>query len=274
MPFNKIQAVLKKVLPKSYFNFLYNVACDTYVAYWKVIDRTFYIPSYIGYKILGNTKAANRVETVTKVLPHTMVCRAGVLVTYDIAFNLLNKVDGCFVECGVARGGCSAVMAMMARNEGRNRKTWMFDTFEGLPPQTVEDGVQRPPRHNNRKAMDLVEGYCLGLFEEVDYWIFSELKLSRDNVFIVKGLFQDTLPVYKNNIGSIAILRLDGDWYASTKCCLENLYHNIVPGGYAILDDYHVLAGCKLAVDEFLATITPKPLMLHDKNGRTYFKKP
>ena len=67
----------------------------------------------------------------------------------------------------------------------------------------------------------------------------------------VKGWFQDTVP--KNNHGPIAILRLDGDLYASTKICLEHLYKKVVPGGFIIIDDYG-LAGCKKAVDEFMGT--------------------
>ena len=55
-------------------------------------------------------------------------------------------------------------------------------------------------------------------------------------------------------IGDIAILRLDGDWYASTKICLEYLFHKVVPGGFVIIDDYGTYDGCKRAVDEYLSS--------------------
>ena len=69
---------------------------------------------------------------------------------------------------------------------------------------------------------------------------------------MVKGWFQDTLPKYKDKIGAIAVLRVDADWYESTKCCLENLYDNVVTGGYIFVDDYGFVTGCKKATDNFL----------------------
>ncbi|HUP59862.1 MAG TPA: TylF/MycF/NovP-related O-methyltransferase [Thermoanaerobaculia bacterium] len=74
-----------------------------------------------------------------------------------------------------------------------------------------------------------------------------------ERVEIRKGWFQDTLPSAKHEIGSIAVLRLDGDWYESTRVCLDNLYDLVAPGGYVIIDDYNYWEGCKRAVDEFLA---------------------
>ena len=89
---------------------------------------------------------------------------------------------------------------------------------------------------------------------------------------MVKGWFQDTLPEYKGNVGKIALLRLDGDWYESTRCCLENLYGNVVAGGWVIADDYQ-LPGCRRAVDEFLADIRETVAMSFDANGRAYWRK-
>lgn len=270
--FDKAQSILKKILPPKQFDKLYNVACNVFDVYQKVNDHTFYIPSYVGAKLKGDIKTVNRIEAVQKVLGHTMVSRLGVLNTYNITYKASKELDGCFVECGVARGGCSAVMAMIARNEGKNRKMWMFDSYEGLPPQTDKDGVQKPIRHKDRHGTDLATGYCLGTYDEVRDWLFRDLKLRQGNVKMVKGWFNETLPIYKNTIGDIAVLRLDGDWYESTKCCLENLYGNLVKGGYVIIDDYQ-LGGCKMAVDEFLAKVSPDTKVINDKNGRGYFRK-
>ena len=79
--------------------------------------------------------------------------------------------------------------------------------------------------------------------------LFEKLKIV--NYRIIKGWFQDTLPQNIDKIGNIAILRLDGDWYESTKVCLEYLYDNVVEGGYILVDDYNFWPGCKKAVDEF-----------------------
>jgi len=270
MPLTKVQSIVKKVLPQKQFDYVYNKACNAWDVYQKVNDHVFYIPSYVYYKLSGNKEASQRIETVQKVLGHTMVSKLGVLATYDIVYQASKEIDGAFVECGVARGGCSAVMAMIAKNEGKGRITWMFDSFEGLPPQTDKDGVQKPIRHKNRKANDLAEGYCLGTLEEVRGWL-GWLGLL-NNVRMVKGWFDVTLPVNKNKIGDIAVLRLDGDWYESTKCCLENLYSYVVKGGYIIIDDYQLI-GCKKAVDEFLEKLAIKPKMSYDNNGRSYFRK-
>ncbi|MEI7782589.1 MAG: TylF/MycF/NovP-related O-methyltransferase, partial [Planctomycetota bacterium] len=68
-----------------------------------------------------------------------------------------------------------------------------------------------------------------------------------------KGWFQVTLPTDASGVGPIAILRLDGDWYASTRICLEHLYDLVVPSGFVIVDDYGTYDGCRRAVDEFIA---------------------
>jgi O-methyltransferase len=77
------------------------------------------------------------------------------------------------------------------------------------------------------------------------------IKYPHDHVHYHKGWFQDTLPIDSAEIDKIAILRLDGDWYESTKICLDYLYEKIVPRGFIIFDDYGLYSGCKKAVDEF-----------------------
>jgi O-methyltransferase len=68
------------------------------------------------------------------------------------------------------------------------------------------------------------------------------------------GWFQDTVPAAAREIPKIAILRIDGDWYDSTKVCLEHLYDLVSPNGYVIIDDYNTFSGCHDAVDEFRAS--------------------
>jgi hypothetical protein len=87
---------------------------------------------------------------------------------------------------------------------------------------------------------------------KVNSLIVDEIGFPSDHVVIHKGWFQDTLPAARDHIKQIALLRLDGDWYASTKVCLENLYEQVVRGGVIIVDDYECYEGCKKAVDEFL----------------------
>jgi O-methyltransferase len=270
MPFTKVQMILKKVIPPKQFDVVYNVACNVYDVYRKILDNTVCYPQLLYYLVTRNNDKVHRVIRTQVVLGHTMVSKVGVLKTYDIARSVVaQNIQGDFVECGVARGGCSAVMAMVARDGHQGRWVWMFDSFEGLPQQTKEDGIQKPVRHKNKKANDLAEGYCLGTLEDVRAW-FHELMLT--DVTMVKGWFQDTLPIFKHDVGDIAVLRLDGDWYESTKCCLENLYPQVVKGGFVIIDDYQ-LAGCKKAVDEYIENNKLDVQIINDVNGRAYWVK-
>jgi hypothetical protein len=187
-----------------------------------------------------------------------------------------DKIEGCFVECGAYRGGCGAVMAQVVRKFKSKRKIWLFDSFKGNPEPTQNDGYRAIADAGNRSSGELeCVNICMATPKEV-VRLFYSLKLFSDNIIIKEGWFQDSLPKFKNEIGKIAILRLDCDWYESTKCCLENLFQNVTPGGFVIIDDYGFWEGCKKATDEFLvkANISPARLKRVDMNGCHYFQKP
>jgi hypothetical protein len=276
LPFTKTQAVLKRILPERWFTILYRIATQVYNVWTKISDRVFYISSYIFYTLKGDSRNAKRMMRIHSVLPYTLVGRSGLLATYDLASKIENnKIDGCFVECGVAMGGCSALMAMVANDNNGDRKVWLFDSFEGLPNPTIEDAadvVEHPGKDKHSNALH--KGYCLGTYDEVERLLFSRLQLSKNNIFMIEGWFQDTLPEYKDKIGDISFLRIDGDWYESTKCCLENLYDNVISGGYIFIDDYYSVAGCKKAVDEFLQKKGVDVRFAFDNRGGAYFVKP
>jgi hypothetical protein len=96
-----------------------------------------------------------------------------------------------------------------------------------------------------------------------------------DNVFLVEGWFQDTLPGIQHKIGDIALLRLDGDLYESTMVCLDNLYDNVVAGGIIIIDDYSSLTGARKAVHDFFdkKQINPVLLEIPNSGGVKWFHK-
>ena len=270
MPFIKTQAALKKVLPDTVFEQLYQLATSLYYLKQGVADWVYYnLPRRDGEKKF-------MLIVIKSVLSHTMVGRGGLIATYQVCQNAeRSKLGGCIVECGVARGGCSALMLMASHYGGGlgRRIAWLFDSFEGLPDPTTEDGVLRKPQGKDKSSWDLAKGYCLGTQEEVEDLLFNECGFSRENVHLVKGWFQDTLPEYRGRVGDIAVLRLDGDWYESTKCCMENLYDNVVDGGYVILDDY-ALVGCKKATDEFFGNRgEDMPDVVLDGRGGGWFKK-
>ncbi len=273
----KLKFILKKLLPKWCFRLLSNLYYYSRGTWIRVSDRMYLFLSYILYTIVKDSEKTKRMKIVYLAQPYSMVGRDGLLATYDIADKIeKNNINGCFIECGVARGGCSAIMAMVTAKNNSNRKAWLFDSFEGLPRPTAEDefNINEHPIEKDKHSNNVQKGCCLGTYEEVSGLMFSKLKLNKTNIFMVKGWFQNTLPKYKDKIGEISFLRIDADWYASTKCCLKNLYDNIVAGGYIYIDDYESCIGCRKATDEFLEKKHLQIKMIFDNRGGVYFVKP
>jgi hypothetical protein len=133
-------------------------------------------------------------------------------------------------------------MALTLKQLGDTERTvWVFDTFEGIPAPTSEDP--------DRQIAELYTGAFVGTIDEVST-SFRRLDILLQTR-LIKGLFDDTLR--SANIGPIAVLHIDGDWYASVKTCLESLYDRVVDGGVIQFDDYGYWQGARKAVDEFLA---------------------
>ena len=88
---------------------------------------------------------------------------------------------------------------------------------------------------------------------------------------IIKGWFEDTLPT--SNVPPIALLRLDGDWYDSTLCCLENLFPHVVLNGMIIIDDYYMWDGCARAVHDYLSVNKLAVRIRSSREGVCYIKK-
>jgi len=276
----RTQSILKRVLPNPAFEWLYRLATSLYYTRQGIADWVYYHTPRI-----NDDKWIIR-ELTAHVRPYTMVGRNGLMATCRIVLDTeRQEVDGQLVECGVAQGGCAALMlssSWTARMQialprsidpQDTRVAWLFDSFEGLPEPTAEDGVLRKPQGKDKSSWDLAKGYCLGTLEEVEDLLFGKFGFSRDKVHLIKGWFQDTLPEYKDKVGDIAVLRIDGDWYESTKCCLENLYDQVVDGGYVILDDY-ALVGCRKAVDEFFGNKGEgMPEVVLDGRGGGWFRK-
>lgn len=147
---------------------------------------------------------------------------------------------GSFVECGVAKGGCLSIMAHYAT---RQHNIWGFDSFEDMPELSVED---------EESGKEWVGYRCAGPEgEQAVYKTFQLLGVKPANVHVVRGYFEDTLEKHLSEIGDILVLRLDNDWYHSTRFCLRTLYRSVAAGGVVIIDDYGTFQGCRKAVDEF-----------------------
>ncbi|SMQ69080.1 Macrocin-O-methyltransferase (TylF) [Altererythrobacter xiamenensis] len=260
---------LRRILPTGVYGFVYELA---YGSYKKLL--------YVGHGVKvaarrpfvsGNRKLRDKLTF--RLLPHTMGGRKALENAFDVIEKVENaKVDGAIVECGVAEGGTAAMMAMASRALGeKEREKWFFDSYEGLPEPTAED-------YSDGRVGEFIrplpKGSCLGTIEQVEELLFDDLGLDRARTHLVKGWFQDTVPPHKAIIGDIAVLRLDGDWYESTKIPLDNFYDKMPAGGYVIIDDYATCFGSRKATDEFREERKIGTPLLEDGRGGVYFEKP
>jgi O-methyltransferase len=154
------------------------------------------------------------------------------------------SVAGTIVECGTWRGGMIAGIADVL---GCRRSYYLCDSFQGLPPAKEIDGDAARAWQANNSGSQYYDN-CTASEEEAR----SAMAMSPARDYrILKGWFEQTLPKFPPE--PIALLRMDADWYDSTKCILENLADLVVPGGLILVDDYYSWEGCTVAVNEFAA---------------------
>ena len=182
------------------------------------------------------------------------------------------RIPGCFVECGVWRGGSSMAMAMTLAQEGdTSRNLHLFDTFEGMTEpvefdKSAVDGVlakDQLQRDSSRKG----EIWAVATLEDVQQNL-SLVGYPNGQLHFVKGPVEATIPT-KSPEEPIALLRLDTDWYESTRHELIHLFPKLSPGAIMIIDDYGHWAGARKAVDEYFSAMDRK-FFLHriDYSGR------
>jgi hypothetical protein len=186
-----------------------------------------------------------------------------------------HRIEGCIVECGVWRGGSSMAAALTLLAEGdSSRQLYLYDTFNGMPP----------PRDVDRTTDGMLASAHLELDPERAGWVWAVAGLDdvranmastgypRERVSYIEGPIESTIPS-RAPAGPIALLRLDTDWYESTKHELEHLFPRLCAGGVLIIDDYGHWEGARKAVDEYFAALG-QPCFLHriDYSGRLLVK--
>jgi O-methyltransferase len=154
-------------------------------------------------------------------------------------------VSGCVVECGVWRGGMSAAIAELL---GKDREYFLFDSFEGLPSATAEDGDRAKAWQQDTKSPNYYDN-CRA---PIEYAQRAMRMAGVPRYHIVKGWFDQTVVGFVPP-APIAILRLDGDWYGSTLVVLRSLFKYLARDGIVIVDDYYAWDGCSRAVHDFLS---------------------
>jgi O-methyltransferase len=155
---------------------------------------------------------------------------------------LRRGIPGDLIETGVWRGGSVIFMrAVLAAYGDLDRRVWVADSFQGLPPPD-------PETYPVDRGMDWSAiGYLAVSLDDVKK-NFERYGLLDDRVCFLPGWFRDTLP--RAPIEQLSILRLDGDLYESTMVALRALYPKLSPGGYVIVDDY-AIDNCRRAVEDF-----------------------
>ena len=164
-----------------------------------------------------------------------------------------NKIEGSIVECGVWKGGSIMAVAktLMSLNNF-DRELYLFDTFEGITDPTDFDisvknekgseVIQKAKEKNDKLTLSIVP------LDQVKKAVFST-GYPKENFHFIKGKVEDTLQ--KQAPQKISLLRLDTDWYESTKNELIYLFPRLAKGGVLIIDDYGFWTGSKKAVDEY-----------------------
>jgi O-methyltransferase len=183
------------------------------------------------------------------------------------------SIPGDVVECGVWRGGSSMLAALTLDSLGdRERHVWLYDTFEGMPPPADADRS-----YTGEHAMDVLKRTdtagehtrAIAGLDEVRANLAST-SYPADHLHFVEGMVEETVPSIAPE--RISILRLDTDWYESTRHELRHLWPRLSPGGVLIVDDYGHWEGARQAVDEFLDTIEPVLIHRIDYSGRIALK--
>jgi hypothetical protein len=155
------------------------------------------------------------------------------------------NVPGDFIETGVWRGGCCILMrGVLAANAITNRRVYVADSFEGLPPP-------KPGAYPLDRGDTLFTHKELAISLDEVKSNFQRYGLLDEQVVFVKGFFENSLPYL--DAGPFALLRLDGDMYESTFVALKSLYPKLSPGGFVVIDDYGAITACRQAVTDYRA---------------------
>jgi O-methyltransferase len=215
-------------------------------------------------------------------MPFSMAGRARLEATLDaVAYCVRRGIPGAFAECGVWRGGSVLAMILKLQQLGcHDRDIYLFDTFEGMTAPTEADvsAFSRPAletwnraRAAGRKAWDYFFG-AETFNEDAVRSLLTGTGYPGPRLHFVRGAVEETLPAAAP--AQIALLRLDTDWYESTRHELVHLYPRLAQGGVLLIDDYGHWQGCRRAVDEYFASGEVAPVLLHrvDYTGRTAIK--
>lgn len=244
----------------------------------KLKQGTNAIFDVLGYRLVSSRSFSEALvekdmgEIYPRCQTYTMTSKERMYALYKaVEYIVRARIPGDLVECGVWRGGSAMMMAYTLQKFGdTSRKIYLYDTYTGMSQPTEADVSQ---------GVSVIDVWRQRQKGEVNEWCFASLQdvqanmastgYPADQLVYVKGKVEDTIP--QTIPESIALLRLDTDWYESTKHELCHLYPRVSQGGVLIIDDYGSWPGARKAVDEYFAG---RPILLQriDPSGRLAMK--
>lgn len=192
-------------------------------------------------------------ELCRRVAPYTMTTPPRIYaLARAVEYVATRPIPGALVECGVWRGGSMMAVALtLLRLGATDRDLYLFDTFTGMTEPGEED-----VKKTGERAADLLTGasrdshhWAVAPIDQVREAVLS-VGYPEERIHFVEGAVERTLPA--NAPAEVALLRLDTDWYSSTKHELVHLYPRLARGGVLIVDDYAYWQGARRAVDEYI----------------------
>lgn len=220
---------------------------------------------------------SEQARTIASLRPYTMT-------SAERLWSLMNAVryvvdeglPGDFAECGVWRGGSIMAMAIQLKELGvTDRRIWLYDTFAGMTAPTEKDveagtGTSAADMLRTTEVGDGNNVWCVAGRADVEANVRTTGYPMEQFTFVegdVAVTLREQVP------DTISLLRLDTDWYESTRIGLEVLFPRLVVGGVCILDDYGHWQGARTAVDEYFEAAGYRPFMHPiDYSGRLFIK--
>lgn len=227
---------------------------------WRIlsIPRRIARKAFYALKNIINSESRSDEKLISTVRPYTFCSESKLKNLIQLSTQLNNNlIDGDYVECGTYKGGSAAVLS---RYLGTARKLWLYDSFEGMPETTAQDGkVAR--QYIGKGAVEL---------EDV-YTILKTVGADLAKVKIIKGYFEDT---FRADLPEqVALLHCDADWYESVLLTLRTFYDLIPEGGIIVLDDFGYWEGAREAFYDFVKERDIKPLLERVGSDQLYWVK-
>ena len=214
----------------------------------------------LGYRITrlyGPDLSPGLKEAIVAARPYTTTQTDAIVALHDAVQHVVRAgVPGALVECGVWKGGSLLVIGRTLVELGvTDRDLYGFDTFSGMPPASEKDVRYDGTSGVDASAMNLDVAPSA---ERVRDLVLTS-GIAAERLHLVSGRVEQTIP--DSAPEQIALLRLDTDWYESTRHELEHLYPRLSPGGILIIDDYGHWEGARQATDEYLGQLERQPFL-------------